>query len=436
MKNKSILFAILPLLALALLNSCKKQEDIIEPGKSVHALAREGNPFSFRPLNMTPAALLAFSEDGEYEKIDMGRYALGNAVKDYIDSNISDYIVNAAKASPAGSVGVDDVFAQFPEFATQVQNALASTTIEGIPYDFSTYANIKNVMVRNGVQYFLEFSVPNMDSVDLGQLPVLSPSSDVAETSSDEDISADQVAAWHLTPKVGQETKNRATLIKVVENEAFASRIPFISITLNSRLAINGPTTALQKGTSTNPWTLRDEIHIKGLKINTRFEKSGASQVCFNGYYHWSNGGAWKSTDYNLVVSQGRIFNRDYWSVVDVAKKNIGTWRGIDFFFSNFLPVTYHDNSTGFTTDYDAMMWNTYERDWWEGKKYIASVNGFDIQGRMTFDNETFFYKREDAHQNSYWFMDQDASDRIWNNGTSQTNMNGYYQSEMNVERK
>lgn len=101
------------------------------------------------------------------------------------------------------------------------------------------------------------------------------------------------------------------------------------------------------------------------------------------------------------------------------------------------MPVvcTTHPFGQTSSVEVEACVYNTYERDFWEGQKYIAAASGHVIRGRMTFDDDTYLFQRDNADQNAWWFGDVDMANRVWNNIPGLTWMGSGFKSEMRVEK-
>lgn len=394
--------------------SCHKT---LQQKEDKHFISSSQRELFYRIFDAPLSSVLQFPEDIAYEKIDMARYVVGNVMKDFLTVEISDYILQRARASENSTVDLQEVFDRYPDFFRRVEAGLASSQIEEIPYGFRTYNDIISALNKDGEHYDLEFHVPNAATSLSGVLPIFSPGLEL----DDEELHPDQVGAWILD--AGGE-KNTATFIKIDENEMLGQTTAFMSISLRNTISAFPGIPNVFKNTANNTWSSQNGIKIKGVKINERFEKHGASEVCYNAAYKLPGGWARKS----------QVKQRDFFPLVDVAKKNIGTWRGVDNILCYLMPVTYNEGYGNNTSE--ACMWNTYERDWWESAKTIASDDnsGYKLTGNTTFSNETYMYKPADATPGAKWCISQSSSDIIWN-AVGQTNMNGNYQSEMNVEK-
>lgn len=328
---------------------------------STSSVSKAAASFSARSLNLPVEKIYLFPADKNYEMIDMGRYALGNVLKDLLTEDMLNKIMQYAKSNGKKSVSFEKIFSLIPELKDKINQGLAVQHLPACPYDFSSFANIKNVMSRNGIDYDLELYILNLESNASAKSFILTPGAELADEANNED----QVMAWYKDIAMPMPVP-----VKITENEAktYAAIGTFATIGLNPKTPVvtGGGTTPIG-----GPLSAR-KINMRQINIHERFEKYGKSEV----YMHAINK---SGTNWNPVFAKNFPAN-------DRTKHLVSTG-------NTFQWVTVDKGQYLFPSNF-SVVWNTFERDWWEGYKLTNNVSaGLSIQENgapMTFANEWY----------------------------------------------
>lgn len=345
---------------------CSCQTDNVIENDSANSTSKnmatlKNAAFQVRPLDIAEEKIYTYPEDQNYEMIDMGRYALGKVLKDLIDENMLNIIINYAKSTGEKTVSFEKIFSMIPSLKEQVNEKLASQSLPNCPYDFSNYDHIQSVMSRHGIDYNLGLYILNLDNNPGVSSFILTPGTELE----DEANAEDQVMGWYKDPATS------ISPIKISENEAktFTTTGTFTSIDLIPGVVlgpIGGPTPV-------NPAPVIKNIYIRQVNIHYRYEKSGKSEVYMHalkntGGNNWAGtfGSNWPANDYSKHLTSTKSTNQ--WVTVDKGQ----------YLFPNTITT----------------VWNTFERDWYAGFKPLSNFNGattYQQSGApMTFSDEWY----------------------------------------------
>lgn len=327
--------------------------------------------FNARSLNLSEEEVYLYPEDQNYEMIDMGRYALGKALKDLLTVEMMSKIINHAKQTESKAISFEKMFSLFPYLKNELDDLLAAQSLPGCPYDFSSYNQIQNVMNRNGIDYDLELYVLNLDTTPGGKSFILTPGTQIE----DEDNYEDQITAWYLKDNTSNRNNDISNLssIKITEHEAVAYSTlgTLLSIALKAKDVVLAPVNGGGGPTTPIGGPVLNTISIRDIKIQHRYEKHGKSEIYMQAVKN--TGSAWNG------VFGANFFGRDYSKHLTSTKK-INEWVQVDkgqtLFLSNINVV-----------------WNIFERDWWEGLQEVNNVytNGTTVERKLKAAPMTFY---------------------------------------------
>ena len=359
--NRSVLITAIGVISLTSCQDDKMLEaDDANPAASQNA--RTGTLFNARLFNLPQQDIYLFPEDQNYEMIDMGRYALGNVIKDMITEENLGQIVNYARNTGEKHVTFEKIFSFMPHLKDQIDSKLATQTLPDCPYNFSSYDHIASVMSRNGIDYSLGLYIYNLDNNPGTGTFILTPGTEL----DDETDIEDQVMAWYKDPSTLTPTP-----IKISETEAktFSTIGTFTSIGLSPTSPVitgpGGPPPA------PGPQPLA-KINIRQVNLHHRYEKHGKSEV----YIHAIN--KTSSTTWNPLFGSN-------WPANDRSKHLTSTKKTWEWVTVDKGQYLYQGNVSA--------VWNTFERDWWEPFKQINSISGLSYMDNaipMTFADEWY----------------------------------------------
>jgi len=327
-------------------------------------LTAKSHDFNARPLDMSEQEVYIYPEDSNYEMIDMGRFALGKAIKDLLDEDMIARIMDHAKITYDKTVSFEELFSLYPALQSQLNNKLMNQDLPGCPYDFSSYDKIQNVMSRNGTDYQLSLYVYNLGVSPGGGGFILSPGTELEDESNYDD----QIMAWYKNPQ-------SSTISPIKINEDEAKTYSAIGTLLTVNLRIKNPPVVLGPGPGPFPDPVPKPINIREINIHYRYEKSGKSEVYMHAVKNTGNawngvfGNNWPANDFSKHLTSTKKTNQ--WVTVD---------KGQYLFQSDISTV-----------------WNTFERDWYQSFKFVnnVSMNGAPVDifykgAPMTFGDEWY----------------------------------------------
>lgn len=363
-------------------------------------LAAKNLSFDARPLNMSEEKVYIYPDDSNYEMIDMGRFALGKAIKDLLDEDMIAQIMDNAKISYDKTVSFEELFSLYPALQNQLNDKLINQNLPGCPYDFSSYDKIQNIMSRNGIDYQLSLYVYNLGLSPGGGGFILSPGTEIE----DENNYDDQIMAWYKDPQ-------NSTISTIKINEDEAKTYSSIGTLLTINLRIKNPSVILGPNPGPTPAPVPKSVNIREINIHYRYEKNGKSEVYMHAVKNMGNawngvfGSNWPANDYSKHLTSTKKTNQ--WVTVDKGQ---------------YL----------FQSDVSAV-WNTFERDWYQSFKFVnnVSMNGTPVDifykgAPMTFADEWYALIPSGNTLSNNLSMGPFKSSVV-GNGSSNTYMQGEY---------
>lgn len=396
--HSSKLFITACLLALGL-GSCQKDVKTKPNAETFNATvsAKQQN-LNFRPLNTSDANLLLFPQDANYEKIDMAVYAFGNVLKGLLTQDMVNFIVSQVQANPERRVSFTTIFNQFPTLQNAMNQGLANQSITTIPYDFSSVNKILAVLQRNGITYELGINIPNLGLFSSHTVQVLTPGLELSDEAGHED----QIMGWFR-----QNGTN--TPVRIDENEAMTFAVAVLNVHLNP---IGGvpPINTVPIGGPIAPGGSYSGIDMINIRPWFKFEKKSKSEIWLHAMYYWTGPSSWYPL-YSPALSSFVGYGK---SLVTTA--DMGNWHYVNTHMSNLV---------------EDVIWNVYERDWWESFKRINQLGGtvtYNWGAPMRFYGEVYGIDPANNHPNNTYTPAYMGTYRstIISNMPSTTYLNGF----------
>jgi|GEM_PF-4509094 len=425
MKKKNIHIALLALvLAGGLGQSCNKEtinpQNTKQAGIKPKPLVRQA---PMRVLAEDPLTVIAAYEDPYQQRLHYARYAAGNAFRHLVTQEMVEFIYDGCAASGWESMLLSEVFAEFPELESDMNDYLQNNPIPGMPFTFNSIADIEAVFAEDdGEQEFLEVNVPNLATSDKAEAPIITCGIEVE----DEPEFMDQYMGWDLT-------SSTQVVIKMTEDELYAQLSP--AINLGKRKLSDHSSqkpTGINSGpfSNNNPWGMNNFILLEKFRIYKRFDNTKHSEVCYNA----SGFDVTSTLQFSWNTNFPVILGAEFVKVADVHKNDMQKWITVNHVFSRFMPIALTPNYSR-----QGVLWNMYERDWLEGLKAVGSAKinnvSVTITGRMTGSDETYFYHKNNCHHGAYWFLEFNRSNDIWNAGNAGFFGTGNYEQEVVFKR-
>ncbi|WP_276132653.1 hypothetical protein [Polluticoccus soli] len=414
--------------------SCKKSQLEKAPQPNPHTVARS---ISLRTVSQTPMEIISDYNDADMEKKLIARYCFANAFRHFLTPEIASFIHNACSASDYESIPVTDVFSEFSGLEDDVDDYLANNLPTGVEYDFTSVEKIETALSKSDDAAHLEVNVPTLVNSDGTEQPILTFGVEMP----DETGYHDQYLGWDIEQDAAEPN---FTLVKVSETEGTGTGMFILNIGVYFTSDKQTPTLgSASKITGNFTWDASNRIGIKSFNVYKAHENlDNTSEVCYTAAIRYStNAPGWSYLTESPYTAAGGVafVGDDFKLIKEISKSSAnGTWHTVNFTFAYFMDVAI---SGAISSDSRmCMLWNTYERDWLEGKRNIGSAKinneARTIQGRMFESEDTYFYKAADCNDNSSWFLDGSMSTAIWNANGSDVFATGQYESEMNFYKK
>lgn len=408
---KTSIYVALATLLLFSVASCRKQSDkVVKDRPSAGTLA--DSPYA---VTLTPLQATAIYQDNEDLQNNCALYQLADAVRNNMSQELMDYIHESIAASEheLGKVlFYDDLFTEFPTLLADVDDYLANDD-NGQQYNFDSYDEIKNVLVKGEYTYDPAIYIPRVIWERMSEAFVPSATDYIWAVPlevNDADINhQDEIFAWEYSTA----TETPAT-IALGENAAMAEATT-LGVYLTGMAKINpfgyDPDPADEPGPwGSNPWGASGgSASIKRIKIYQRFEGNKWSEVKLSkGTTDWvGNVGMY---DYNIAIH-----------VADVHKNDMWTDRWVNTYLTNYI---------GWNDD-RYVIYNLYEYDWY-GLKWMlgGKFKNYSwpevIKGDRKYFDEAYLFKPHDNSQQSGYPFDHAYSVTLYNNSSlTQWGMHG-----------
>ncbi len=352
--------------------ACKKEDSMtptqpLSTSSTAHSTARVFNE-NFAE-NVTPVSQLVLNpEDAEDEAVNKVTLHLSAGLCEVMKTpTYATWIVQQANAQTDNEVLFTELFQQFPETQTIIENTpdpLGQLT--GTPY-----AQLESQLQHTNITYKPSIFLANAGEVDATKLALVSPAIEVEDR---EGVAVDAYFAWRL------QSTGVPVAVNVTEAMALNTTVPILSVGLRPGAVTVTSGTATAKTTGSGP--THGGYNMDFLQINHRYEGSGASEFCITAAAYSSSAGAWL----NVLQDGPASTLYDWKNVMDVSKNDIGKKVYPSDANKKWFTNVGSNGSTAF--------YNTYERDWINTNKDLGSVtmsgHTLQLKGHRKYSDEWY----------------------------------------------